>query len=389
MLTSPIEANETELPVNSTEGFSVGDTIVIEGGGNSESAVIASLGSIVLSSGTTNSYPANTTVTLYVTTTATSTSQTATSISTITSASGSSTTTATSVTATTVTATTASTTTASSSLSSSTSTSATASGTTASSTATTTTPTTTTATPCGDFIPEGEDKWYDPLGDAYDCGWYATNSDLYCGTFAEDTPHFGVTANEACCACGGGVSHPTTVTNTSTTPCTDWQPAPGDGWLDQENNTCEFYALELESERGCNGSENFNRTAAEACCVCGGGVGGVTTTGSSTATSATSSTSASSTSRTSTTTHADFAPLTSDQDGKLASIGLGGLESWLEDLPTAALVGLAAGAAVVLCGAALATARACCRRGAGAGPSLLDPKTGTEIVWDDDSFFVA
>jgi len=255
-----------------------------------------------------------------------------------------------------------------------------------------TTPTTTTATPCGDFIPDGEDKWYDSLGDAYDCDWYATDSDLYCGAFADDTSHFGMTANEACCVCGGGVSHPTTVTNTSTTPCTDWQPVPGDDWLDQENNSCEFYALELESGRGCNGSENFNRTATEACCVCGGGVGGVTTTGSSTvSTSATSGTSVS-TSSTATTTYVDpaTAPLTSNQDGVLASIGLGSLEAWLEDLPTIALVGIAAGAAVVLCGAALVIARACCCRRGGRGPFLLHPSKGTTLVWDDDdSTFVA
>jgi hypothetical protein len=262
-----------------------------------------------------------------------------------------------------------------------------------------TTPTTTTATPCGDFIPDGEEQWYDSdLGDYADCDWFATNVNLYCNvTFAEGTEgisHLFGTANEACCVCGGGVSHPTTVTNTSTTPCADWQPAPGDGWLDQENNTCEFYALELDNGRGCNGSENFNRTAAEACCVCGGGVGGVTTTGSSTvstATSATSSTSASSTGSTAT-VYVDLtttAPLTSSQDGVLAGIGLGSLEDWLEDLPTAALVGLAAGAVVVLCvlcGAALATARACCCRGAGGGPDLLPLPLvkGTPIVWNDD-----
>jgi hypothetical protein len=49
----------------------------------------------------------------------------------------------------------------------------------------------------------------------------------------------------------------------------------------------------------------------------------------------------------------------------LASIGLGSLEAWLEDLPTAALVGIAAGAVIALCGAALATARVCSCNGRG------------------------
>jgi len=246
-----------------------------------------------------------------------------------------------------------------------------------------TTATTTTATPCGDFIPDGEDKWYDSLGESYDCDWYATDSDVYCGIFADETSHFGVTANEACCVCGGGVSHPTTVTNTSTTPCTDWQPAPGDAWLDQESNDCAFYALLLESGHGCNGSEAFNRTATEACCVCGGGVGGVTTTGSSTLSTSASSTSVSLTSSTVTAT---AAPATAGEDDLLAGIGLDRLESWLQDLPIPALVGLAAGAVAVLGGAALATARVCRGRGARRGRGLLSGRSdkGVPVVWDED-----
>jgi hypothetical protein len=41
--------------------------VLIEGGGNSETGVIASIGSLVLTTGLTNSYPADSTVTLYAT----------------------------------------------------------------------------------------------------------------------------------------------------------------------------------------------------------------------------------------------------------------------------------------------------------------------------------
>jgi hypothetical protein len=63
-LTAPVSAGGTSLPVASTVGFSVGCTVEIEGGGNSETGVVASIGSLVLTSGLTNSYPAATTVNL-------------------------------------------------------------------------------------------------------------------------------------------------------------------------------------------------------------------------------------------------------------------------------------------------------------------------------------
>jgi len=71
-LTSFVPSGETELPVESTENFDVGDIVVIVGGGNSELGVIASIGSIVLVDAMTNSYPAGSTVALYVATTVSS-----------------------------------------------------------------------------------------------------------------------------------------------------------------------------------------------------------------------------------------------------------------------------------------------------------------------------
>lgn len=258
-----------------------------------------------------------------------------------------------------------------------------------------TTLTTTTATPCGDYVPDGEDKWYDSLGDAYDCDWYATDSDLYCGTFADDTSNFGMTANEACCVCGGGVNPGTTVTNTTTTPCTDWQPAPGEDWVDLENNACDYYAILLESDNTCNGSENFNRTATEACCVCGGGVGGVTTTGSSiSSTTATGSTATTYSSTSVSTVAATPAPTSDQDDGLLASLGLGSVETWLTSQPTEVLAGLAAAVVAVNFCAVLGIAYFCCCRSARRGPGSA-PLKGADLplhghVFDvdveDDSF---
>lgn len=67
-LMSPVAAGDTELPVLSTVGFDVGGTVFVEGGGNSEMGVIASIGSIVLTAGLANDYPAGSTVSLQVST---------------------------------------------------------------------------------------------------------------------------------------------------------------------------------------------------------------------------------------------------------------------------------------------------------------------------------
>jgi hypothetical protein len=71
-----VAAGGIELHVESTLGFDVGAAILIEGGGNSETGVIASIGSIMLADGLTNSYPIDSTVTLHVTPTTTTTPDT-------------------------------------------------------------------------------------------------------------------------------------------------------------------------------------------------------------------------------------------------------------------------------------------------------------------------
>ena len=49
--------------------------------------------------------------------------------------------------------------------------------------------------------------WYDSGGEVYNCDWYKENS--WC-QYADEYPDInGVTANEACCTCGGGEISPT------------------------------------------------------------------------------------------------------------------------------------------------------------------------------------
>jgi len=144
-------------------------------------------------------------------------------------------------------------------------------------------------TPCADYAPD-EGLWYDPLGEAYGCEWYASDDGEHCGEFASvQNPNFGRTANEACCVCGGGVPYTETGTSTwtTTTECFDWQPSPQEDWYDGKGNTCKYYERELLVSSTCTESENFGMTADQACCACGGGEGRTATGTSSTRTSGT------------------------------------------------------------------------------------------------------
>ena len=50
--------------------------------------------------------------------------------------------------------------------------------------------------------PNGED-WYDSYGPTYNCEWYS-QSEMYCEGDGNSYENFGMTANQACVACGGG-----------------------------------------------------------------------------------------------------------------------------------------------------------------------------------------
>lgn len=45
--------------------------------------------------------------------------------------------------------------------------------------------------------------WYDSDGPAYDCDWYASDAS-HCVNYGAWFRNFGMTANDACCVCGGG-----------------------------------------------------------------------------------------------------------------------------------------------------------------------------------------
>jgi hypothetical protein len=76
--------------------------------------------------------------------------------------------------------------------------------------------------------------FYDSRGVTYNCMWYAgtgTGTSTRCSQYGNSYTHAGVTANMACCACGGGVSAPSppttrTPTRPPTTPPTLTPTAP-------------------------------------------------------------------------------------------------------------------------------------------------------------------
>jgi len=52
-------------------------------------------------------------------------------------------------------------------------------------------------------VPDGSDKWYSSLGPNTDCEWYSKEG--RCKKFGAHNSFYDKTADEACCACGGGV----------------------------------------------------------------------------------------------------------------------------------------------------------------------------------------
>ena len=163
---------------------------------------------------------------------------------------------------------------------------------------------------CKDF-PSG---WYDSDGPTYNCLYYAEAN--RCELFGDSFKNQNKTANEVCCDCGGGITspvnsespsmfptaspsvHPTI--DPSSLPSTDpTESSPSIlsadptespfsitmspsavickdypiGWHDSQGTgfTCGYYANENFCELFGNNFKNQNKTANEACCVCGGG----------------------------------------------------------------------------------------------------------------------
>lgn len=68
--------------------------------------------------------------------------------------------------------------------------------------------------------------FYDNAGTKYNCKWYASN-EKNCRKYGDDYPNGGVTANEMCCACGGGMMTNSSGGGTDTDTDTD---------TDEDNN---------------------------------------------------------------------------------------------------------------------------------------------------------
>lgn len=101
--------------------------------------------------------------------------------------------------------------------------------------------------------------WFDIYGN--NCAWYAAREGR-CDVFSDSYyPGInGLTANEACCDCGGGTTTPPRCNDTP-------------GWVDSFGDSCRWY--EGNSVDRCF-IEGYvvgtdGQTANEACCVCGGG----------------------------------------------------------------------------------------------------------------------
>ncbi|GFH49319.1 hypothetical protein CTEN210_05795 [Chaetoceros tenuissimus] len=66
---------------------------------------------------------------------------------------------------------------------------------------------------CTDVTVNGGQPWYNSDGPTFTCAWHEKVLGSLCRISVESQRNFGMLANEACCACGGGIT--TTVTSTS------------------------------------------------------------------------------------------------------------------------------------------------------------------------------
>jgi hypothetical protein len=188
-------------------------------------------------------------------------------------------------------------------------------------------------------VPEGEAEWHDSDGVLYNCTWYASHAqEGACQSYGIMYENFGMTANEACCACAaiqlatyGRTDSPKDWTDRpgkdtcATYAAEQWCTSTGGygpawdedawgtfddhqrqgvsadeacvacgggeacmdltiGWVDSQNLTCgDYIQFELCTSGGDYGSNwhfpgNFSdyatngQSAIEACCACGGGV---------------------------------------------------------------------------------------------------------------------
>ena len=151
-------------------------------------------------------------------------------------------------------------------------------------------------------------EWHDSDGKEFNCEWYATkdnpSDDHRCDQYGDLNPNFDKTATEACCACGGGISGPSSIPSSSLFPSISAGPSVSsepsnqneyiepshspaetnvpseaacfevpEGWHDGlgEKYNCAWYGIGGRCQNYGDSYKKFGRTAKEACCQCGGG----------------------------------------------------------------------------------------------------------------------
>lgn len=142
------------------------------------------------------------------------------------------------------------------------STTTTAAATTVAATTAAATPAATTGNDCEDAI-LADTPWMDSDGDS--CSAYETNG--YCQIFGNGFGAGNLTANQVCCACGGGATDPATETCSDTGVSVD----PPVTWSDSVGEGCSWYAanalarcIDFANER----DDRLGLTVGEACCAC-------------------------------------------------------------------------------------------------------------------------
>jgi hypothetical protein len=107
--------------------------------------------------------------------------------------------------------------------------------------------------------------WYDAVGDG--CAWYSQgdNCQYYGNDFAD--PDAGLTAQDVCCACGGGSSTPVIDVPSENADAPGCSDSPS-RWVDEDNDGCAWYALGDNCQQFGDAYSNYGKTANEACCAC-------------------------------------------------------------------------------------------------------------------------
>ena len=103
---------------------------------------------------------------------------------------------------------------------------------------------------CHDIVP-----WVDKDGDS--CTPYEANDNFGCQTQGTTNGTDGITANRACCACGGGINIFQDISCQNIVP-----------WEDEDSRRCTAYGTYSR----CTNTGTDGITANSACCACGGGI---------------------------------------------------------------------------------------------------------------------